>query len=61
MIIAVPIGIILINMYEEGLFDTTKNSIKILWAGVNNFRRLDEKDLSVIKEYESLQREKIED
>lgn len=61
MIIAVPIGIILMNMYEEGLFDTTKNSIKILWAGVNNFRRLDEKDLSVIKEYESLQREKIED
>ena len=61
MIIAVPIGIILMNMYEEGLFDRTKNSIKILWAGVNNFRRLDEKDLSVIKEYESLQREKIED
>ena len=61
MIIAVPIGIILMNMYEEGLFDTTKNSVKILWAGVNNFRRLDEKDLSVIKEYESLQREKIED
>ncbi len=61
MIIAVPIGIILMNMYEEGVFNTTKNSIKILWAGVNNFRRLDEKDLSVIREYESFQREKIED
>lgn len=60
MIIAVPIGIILMNMYEEGVFDTTKNSIKILLAGINSFRRLDEKDLSVIKEYESYQREKIE-
>lgn len=58
MIIAVPIGIILINMYEEGVFDTTKNSIKILLAGINSFRRLDEKDLSVIKEYESYQKEK---
>ncbi|NBI90140.1 sporulation integral membrane protein YtvI [Lachnospiraceae bacterium] len=58
MIIAVPIGIILMNMYEEGVFDTTKNSIKILLAGVNHFRRLDETDLSVIREYESYQREK---
>lgn len=58
MIIAVPIGIILINMYEEGVFDTTKNSIKILLAGINNFRRLDERDLSIIREYESSQRER---
>lgn len=45
MILAVPVGIILQNMNEEGLFDTTKNSIRILIAGVNNFRRLEEEDL----------------
>ena len=41
MIIAVPIGIILVNMYEEGVFDTTINSLKILLAGINHFRRLE--------------------
>lgn len=59
MIIAVPIGIILINMYEEGVFDTTKNSLKILLAGINNFRRLNEDDMVGIKAYEEEQRKKI--
>ncbi len=59
MIVAVPIGIIFANMYEEGVFDTTKNSIKILLAGINNFRRLDEEDMAVVEEYEKYQREKI--
>lgn len=48
MILAVPVGIILQNMNEEGLFDTTKNSIRILTAGVNHFRRLEEEDLEGI-------------
>lgn len=48
MILAVPVGIILQNMNEEGLFDTTKNSIRILVAGVNNFRRFEEEDLDGI-------------
>ena len=48
MILAVPVGIILQNMNEEGLFDTTKNSIRILIAGVNRFRRLEEEDLEDI-------------
>ena len=38
MIIAVPIGIIVLNMYEEGVFDTTINSLRILYAGISNFR-----------------------
>lgn len=29
MILAVPIGIILVNLYEEGVFDTTRQSIQI--------------------------------
>lgn len=49
MIFAVPVGIILQNMYEEGLFDTTKNSIRILVAGVNKFRYLTKEDLKGIE------------
>lgn len=54
MILAVPIGIILQNMNEEGLFDTTKNSVRILIAGMNNFRKLEDEDLKgiVLKEKE---------
>lgn len=58
MIIAVPIGIILANMYEEGVFDTTKNSLRILLAGINNFRRLDEQDMAGVQEYERYQKMK---
>ncbi len=45
MIVAVPIGLIVYNMYQEGAFDTTKNSILILVAGVNHFRKLEKQDM----------------
>lgn len=51
MIIAVPIGIILWTLYKEGAFDTTKNSIQILSAGLNRFRKLTPQDMSVIASY----------
>lgn len=57
LIMALPIGIILINLYEEGVFDTTKKSIDILIAGFNSFRRLDDEDVEIVAEYE----EKIHD
>ncbi len=44
MILAVPIGIILVNMYQAGFFSTTEESIKILIRGFNNFRRLTPQD-----------------
>lgn len=52
MILALPIGIILINLYEEGVFDTTKESLKILIAGFNRFRRLHHEDTEIVTEYE---------
>ena len=52
MILALPIGIILINLYEEGVFDTTKESVKILVAGFNRFRRLHHEDTEIVTEYE---------
>lgn len=49
MIVAVPIGLILFTMYEEGVFDTTRNSIRILIHGVNQFRRLTPEDLQNLR------------
>lgn len=48
MIIAVPIGIIIYTMYQEGAFDTSVNSLKILVAGVNGFRKLTDEDMAHI-------------
>lgn len=45
MIVAVPLGLIVYTMYEEGAFDTTRNSILILVNGLNHFRRLEKEDL----------------
>lgn len=50
MIIAVPIGLIVFTMYQEGAFDTTKNSFMILVAGINNFRKLREQDMVLVEE-----------
>lgn len=52
MIVAVPIGIIVVNLYEEGVFDTTKQSIQILMAGFNQFRKLRPEDTAIVTEYE---------
>lgn len=50
MIIAVPLGMLVSTMYQEGVFDTTKNSIAILISGLNHFRRLQPEDLEVVEE-----------
>ncbi len=51
MIIAVPIGIIVLNMYEEGVFNTTIDSLKVLYAGISNFRHLTDEDMEEIEVY----------
>lgn len=50
MIVAVPIGLIVYTMYTEGVFQTTKNSLLILVNGINQFRRLEERDLEGLQE-----------
>lgn len=50
MIVAVPIGLLIFSLYQEGVFDTTKNSVLILIAGINRFRRLTEEDFAEIRE-----------
>lgn len=56
MILAVPLGLIVFTMYEEGAFDTTKNSILILVAGINRFRSLSEEDLRGVTEMQEKER-----
>lgn len=52
MIVAVPLGILVYSMYQEGAFETTKNSVMILVAGINKFRRLGKEDLFEVEEME---------
>ena len=47
MILAVPIGIIVINLYQAGVFDTITNSFRILCAGFNRFRHLTKEDIQL--------------
>lgn len=49
MILAVPIGMIVINMNQAGIFDNIKMSIRILAASLNRFHRFDEEDKEVLK------------
>lgn len=50
MIIAVPVGLLLYSLYQEGAFETTKNSVMILTAGINRFRRLGKEDMFEVDE-----------
>lgn len=57
MIVAVPIGLIVYTMYEEGAFETTKKSIQILVTGINSFRRLEKEDMIEVEEAKAREEE----
>ena len=40
MIVAIPVAMIVDSLYKEGVFTTFTESIKILWGGMTEFRRL---------------------
>ena len=44
MILAVPVGLVFVNLYKEGVFDTTKYSVLILVRDLNAFRKYDKED-----------------
>lgn len=48
MIVAMPVGIILKNLYDEGAFDATLESLGILVAGFNDFRKLQKADRAIL-------------
>lgn len=57
MIVAVPIGLIVITMYKEGAFDTTKNSVLILISGINKFRKLEKEDMVCVEQMRTREEE----
>lgn len=48
MIIALPIGIVIIKLYEAGVFDTSKNSIRLLTKQLNEYRAINKEDLEYL-------------
>lgn len=50
MIVAVPIGIILVNMNQSGLFDNTKTSLLLLGKSISDFRKYSKEDISCLEE-----------
>ncbi len=50
MILAVPLGILVMTMDEAGFFDNTKGSLVLLWKGFNRFRQLGPKEEGCQKE-----------
>lgn len=57
MILAVPVGIVVLRMYEAGLFETTRDSLRLLIHGFNRFRRLQPEDLAVLQGPEESEKE----
>lgn len=50
MIIAVPLGLLVYTMYQEGVFTGIRDSLLILVAGINRFRRLHKEDMFEVEE-----------
>jgi len=49
MILAVPIGLVFVNLYQEGVFRTTKDSLEILVKDLNAFRKYKKEDYDYYK------------
>lgn len=60
MILSVPLGLLIYTMYQEGAFNTTKDSVLILTAGINRFRRLSKEDLLEVEEMSARNEETAE-
>ncbi len=51
MIISVPLGILVVTLYKEGVFKTAEQSIYLLAGRITKFRKYDEKELNEIETY----------
>lgn len=60
MIIALPVGILLVQLYQEGMFDTTVKSLQILFAGINRFRKIRDEDMLIVHEYQREVKEELD-
>ena len=48
MVVAVPFGILVLAMNDAGFFDNGKNSVRILWDGLQGYRQRDSEELEKI-------------
>ena len=48
MVVAVPFGILVLAMNDAGFFDNGKNSVRILWYGLQGYRQRDSEELEKI-------------
>lgn len=61
MIIAIPVGLIAFSLYEGGVFETLSQSVQLLAAGVNHFRRFTPQDLQMIRNVELEEEKRTEE
>lgn len=52
MVVAVPIGIIVVSLYEEGLFKSLVYSLKVLGDGISEFRHFTPEEIKEIENKE---------
>lgn len=57
MIIAVPLGILAVTLYKEGVFKNAEHSVILLVGRLNALRRYDEKELEELKAYQEKREE----
>ena len=48
------------SMYREGVFATTINSLKILYASISNFRHLNDEDMEAVRIYREMEKQRKE-
>jgi len=53
MILAVPLGILTVTLYKEGVFQTTEQSVRLLVQKINKLRKFDDAELQVLAEENS--------
>ncbi len=54
MVISVPLGILMISLYKEGVFKTVEQSIRLLAHRLTKFRKYNEEELKEIEENKKL-------
>ena len=52
MILAVPIALVFVNLYKEGAFNTTRDSVMILAKDLNALRKYKKEDYKYYKKFE---------
>ena len=52
MIVAVPLGILTVTLYREGVFKSTEQSVVLLIGRIRRLRQYDEEELKEIEDYQ---------